>query len=116
MEMTSCVPVAAAMAAYEPEASRPTAASPPRRVIDGTIAPADSWPNETVAVVTVDKFRAKNKPTADMLAVLIATVPAAFVPGVSVCVLTPLLLQLAVTPEATKDELSAPRDNDALIE
>jgi hypothetical protein len=51
-------------------------------------------------VLTVDKLRAKNSPTEDIVAVEIAAVLAAFVPGVMVCVLMPLLLQLAVTPEA----------------
>jgi len=114
--MTNCVPVVAAIAAYEPDAKRPTAASPPCSVMVGTSEPADNCPKDTVAVVIVDRLRAKNSPTADMVAVLIATVPAAFVPGVSVCVVTPLLLQSAVTPDATNVELSEPRDSDAFME
>jgi len=41
------------------------AASPPRSVTVGTSVPADSCPNETVAVETVERLRAKNSPTLD---------------------------------------------------
>jgi hypothetical protein len=82
----------------------------------GTSEPAESWPNDTVAVETVERLRAKNTPTLDIVAVLIAAVPAALVPGVSVCVLTPLALQSAVTPEATNVELSEPLESEELIE
>jgi len=42
IEITSCVPVVAAIAAYEPDARRPTAASPPLSVMVGTSEPADN--------------------------------------------------------------------------
>jgi hypothetical protein len=52
-------------------------------------------------VATVDRFRAKNRPTLDIAAVVMAVVPAAFVPGVSVCVVMPLADISAVMPLAT---------------
>jgi uncharacterized protein (DUF2062 family) len=48
----------------------------------GTIAPAFMAPNETAAVVMVERLRAKNIPHAVSVVVAIAAVPAAFVPGV----------------------------------
>jgi hypothetical protein len=61
-----------------------------------------------VAVLTVLRLRAKNNPTLVSEAVLMATVPAALVPGAIVTVAIPLTLQSAVTPDATSVSLSGP--------
>jgi hypothetical protein len=53
-------------------------------------------------VTTVERLRAKKSPTLDSVAVLMADVPAAFVPGDSVNVVMPLAEQSAVTPDATR--------------
>lgn len=114
--MTSCVPDRLAWAAYVPAASRPIAASPPRSDTVGTSVPADSCPNDTVAVLTVERFLAKNMPTLVIDAVLMAAVPAALVPGVSVSVFTPLTAMLAVTPEAANVWPRLPLEMIALME